>query len=176
MLECRLRTGLTTVQKQHYSVSIMIICLALDNNNVFLFCWTWVLLSTWYGTVLDWLKSYLSERMQSVEIGDETWELIRLAWGVPQGSVLGPSLFSLNVAPIEDIIKSYGLNCAFYADNTQLYTSIDKSLLQSGISNLQICIDAIPECLADSELVCNKSKTVVLPISTRWPSFWDHHW
>ena len=85
----------------------MIICLALDINNVFLFCGTWVLLSTWYGTVLDWLKSYLSERMQSVEIGDETWEPIRLARGVPQGSVLGPSLFSLNVAPIEDIIRRH---------------------------------------------------------------------
>lgn len=106
--------------------------------------------------------------MQSLEIGDETWEPIRLARGVPQGSVLGQSLFSLNVAPIEDIIKSYGLNCAVYADNTQLYISIDKSVLQSGISNLQICIDAIPEWLADNELVCNKSKTDVIQLSSRF--------
>jgi len=103
--------------------------------------------------------------MQSVEIGDETWELIRLARVVPQRSALGPSLFPLHVAPIEDFIKSYGLNCAVYADDTQLYISIDKSLLQSGISNLQICIDAIPEWLADNELVCNESKTDVIQLS-----------
>ena len=59
-----------------------------------------------YGTVLDWLESYLSERTLSVKIGDETSEPIRLARGVPQGSVFGPSLFSLHVAPLEDIIKS----------------------------------------------------------------------
>ena len=90
---------------------------------------------------------------QSVKIGDETSEPIRLARGVPQGPVLGPSLFSLYVAHIEDIIKSYGLNFAVYADDTQLYTLIDKSLLQSGISNLQKCIEAVLEWLADNELV-----------------------
>ena len=63
----------------------------------------------------------MSEPTQSVKIGDETSEPIRLARGVPQGPVLGPSLFSLYVVPIEDIIKSYGLNFAVY----------DKSLLQS---------------------------------------------
>ena len=98
-----------------------------------------------YGTVLDWLKSYLSERTQSVKIGDETSEPIRLARGVPQRSVLVPSLFSLYVEPTENIIKSYGLNHAVYADNTQLYMSIDKSLLQRGISDLQTCIEVILE-------------------------------
>ena len=89
-----------------------------------------------YGTVLDWLKSYLSERKSSVKIGDETSESIRLARGVPLGSVFGPTLFSLHVALTQDIIKSYGFNCVVYADDTQLYVSIDKSLLQSDISNL----------------------------------------
>ena len=36
-----------------------------------------------YRTVLDWLKSYVSESTQSVKIGDETSEPIRLARGVP---------------------------------------------------------------------------------------------
>ena len=120
-----------------------------------------------YGTVLDLLKSYLSECTQSVKIGDKMSEPIRLARGVPQGSVLRPSSFSLYVAPIEDIIKSYHLNCAVYADDTQLYVSIEKSLLQrSGISNLQKCIEAILEWLADNELVCNESKTDVIQLSS----------
>ena len=77
-------------------------------------------------------------------------------------------MFSLYVAPIEDIIKSYGLNFAVYANVTQLYISIDKSLLQIGISNLQKYIDAVLEWLADNELVCNESKTDVIQLSSRF--------
>ena len=148
MVECSLPTGLTALLRVHNDIS-----LALDNNNDVIL----VLLDLSsafdmvnhqiilkrpqdrygiYGKVLDWLRSYLSERTQSVKIGDEKSEPIRLARGVPQGSILGPSLFSLYVAPIEDI-KSYGLNYAVYADDRQLYVSIEKSLLQSSISNLQ---------------------------------------
>lgn len=82
--------------------------------------------------------------------------------------MLGPSLFSLYVAPFEDIIKSYGLNCAVHDDDTQLYVSIDTSLLQSGISNLQKCIEAIFEWLAYNELVCNESKTDVIQLPSRF--------
>ena len=76
-------------------------------------------------------------------------------------------MFSLHVAPTKDIIKSYGFNCAVYADDTQLYVSIDKSLLQSDISNLQNCIEALFEWLADNELVCKESKTDVVQLSSR---------
>ena len=55
--------------------------------------------------------------------------------------------------------ESYGLTSAVYADDTQLYISIDKSQLQCGIANLQKCILAIIEWLAINELVCNESKT-----------------
>ena len=120
------------------------------------------------GTVLDWLESYLSGRMQSVRIGNETSEPVCLKRGVPQGSVLGPSLFSLYVAPIEDIVESYGLTCAVYADDTQLYISIDKSQLQCGIANLQQCILAIIEWLAINELVCNESKTEAIRFFSRY--------
>lgn len=166
MLECSLLTGLTTVPKQHYSVSIMISAWQDNNNDIILVLLDLssafdgynhqILLKRLqdhygiYGTVLDWLKSYLSEPTQSVEIGDETSEPIHLARGVPQGPVLQPTLFSLYVAPIEDILKRYGLNFAVY----------DKSLLQSGISNLEKCIEAVLEWFADNQLVCNESKTV----------------
>ena len=161
------------------------ICLALDDNNDFIL--VLLDLSSAYdmvnhqillgrlqkrygvnGTVLDWLESYLSRRMQSVRIGNETSEPVCLKRGVPQGSVLGPSLFSLYVAPIEDIVESYGLTCAVYADDTQLYILIDKSQLQCGIANLQQCILAIIEWLAINELVCNESKTEAIRFFSRY--------
>ncbi len=53
---------------------------------------------------LAWLKSYISERYQKVAVGSaESVESI-LACGVPQGSVLGPTLYCMYTKPIGDIV------------------------------------------------------------------------
>ena len=52
------------------------------------------------GKALDWLESYLTDRYQSVHIKDNSSEYTKLNFGVPQGSVLGPLLFSYYTKPI----------------------------------------------------------------------------
>ena len=47
------------------------------------------------GDTLRWFKSYLQERIQMVQIGSSTSEPVTLKYGVPQGSVLGPILFTM---------------------------------------------------------------------------------
>ena len=65
-------------------------------------------------TVLKWLESYLTERHQSVIIGSandldqKRSDKAGLAQGVPQGSVLGPILFTLYITPLGDISGSMG--------------------------------------------------------------------
>ena len=66
-----------------------------------------ICLPSWFGvgsTVLRWFKSYLSDPFQCIEIGLALSELQKLLYGVPQGSVLGPLLFSLYTTPLSKVI------------------------------------------------------------------------
>ena len=80
------------------------------------------------GLALSWFKSYLSDRTQSVKVGSVLSHPMDLKFGVPQGSVLGPLLFSMYTNPLSSIIRSHrGIKHHFYADDTQLYITLSPS-------------------------------------------------
>jgi len=71
--------------------------------------------------VLSWLKSYLHNRSQSVRVGSASSNSFTMTTGVPQGSVLGPVLFSVYISPISFLIATHNLQHQQYADDTKLY-------------------------------------------------------
>ena len=71
--------------------------------------------------VLSWIKSYLHNRSQSVRVGSVSSNSFTLTTRVPQGSVLGPVLFSVYISPISSLIATHNLQHQQYADDTQLY-------------------------------------------------------
>ena len=48
------------------------------------------------GPVLSWIQAFFEDRVQSVVVDGKKSPYIRVTLGIPQGSVLGPLLFSLS--------------------------------------------------------------------------------
>ena len=120
------------------------------------------------GAVLAWFRSYLTDRTQSVVVRNTVSSNRRLQHGVPQGSVLGPLLFSLYFAPLEDLIREHGIDCMMYADDTQLYVTVNSMDRPSALSKLELCVkDVLIWCTAN-KLACNPSKTEIVHLSSRF--------
>ena len=77
--------------------------------------------------VLQWFTSYLIDRPQRIVLDKFSSQPRHLSCGVPQDSVLGPVLFSLYIAPLEDVIMAHGLYAMMYADDSQLYIIMRQS-------------------------------------------------
>ena len=72
--------------------------------------------------MLNWLKSYLSNRKQYVFLNGESSEVKDITCGVPQGSVLGPSLFLLYINDLPNISKV--LDFYLFADDTKFIMKV----------------------------------------------------
>ena len=116
------------------------------------------------SVVLEWFRSYLYGRVQRINIDDSFSPPHPLTTGVPQGSVLGPLLFSLYVQPLGGIIREHSIQFHHYADDLQLYAHFDlnKSSLESTISRMQDCIGNVQSWLSNNKLKMNPDKTLFI--------------
>ena len=113
-------------------------------------------------SALDWFLSYLSDRQQCVRIGDAVSEVLPLVFGVPQGSILGPVLFTIYVDDLFSVPK----RClsASYDDDCKLYLSFPPAELTTSIPALIEDLVRISQWCCKNSLLINPDKTKILTV------------
>ena len=158
-------TALLSIKNDiHLSLSTALVLLDLStafntiDHSTLLGC-----LLDWFGvggTALKWFSSYLTEHYQCVKIGSALSNLQKLLFGVPQGSVSGPLLFSLYTSPLSTLIgKHKGVNFHFDANDTQLYVHLSHRNVSATFDKLNRCLQDVKEWMSASKLKLNADKT-----------------
>ena len=90
------------------------------------------------GNYLEWFESYLTNRYQRVVLDGEKSEWVSVTSGVPQGSILGPTLFLMYINDLPDVLQHS--RCLLFADDAKFFKEIanvdDCHSLQSDMNNV----------------------------------------
>ena len=114
------------------------------------------------GSLLNWFHSYLSNRTQRVVVDGHSSEVHPVTSGVPQGSILGPLLFSIYLDPLTKISLSRDTTLILYANDIVLYRPISSS---HDIDVFQSDVDKIADWVKDAGLRLNANKSKVIVFS-----------
>lgn len=90
------------------------------------------------GKLLDWIRAFLTNRQQQVRVGSSLSSWAPVISGIPQGSVLGPTLFLVYINDLPDVVSNI---VKLFADDSKVYRVIsnpeDCSSLQEDLDSLQ---------------------------------------
>ena len=110
----------------------------------------------------DWFRSYLSDRSQCTQVSGIDSSFSEVTCGVPQGSILGPTLF---LCYINDMADALNCKLSLYADDSALvYSGADPNMVANFLSNeLSIC----QSWLIDNRLSLHLGKTECILFGTK---------
>ena len=90
-----------------------------------------------------------------------------LKYGVPQGSVLGPVLFTMYITPLGNVIRHHNTLYHLSADDTQLHKSSSPEHFAKLLLDIQSCAESVRDWMACNRLRMNDDKTEIMPVGTK---------
>ena len=116
--------------------------------------------------VILWFQSYLSFRYQRVRINSSLSDLLPVSTGVPQGSILGPLLFSIYVNDLPSLsLKKCEVDS--YVDDTKMYLSFNVKDKDISIMDLQQDLTSIRNWCFNNSLLINPDKKKLIVFGTK---------
>jgi hypothetical protein len=113
------------------------------------------------STALNWFTSYLEDRTQVVKINQHLSQPKPLTSGVPQGSVLGPLLFNVYMAPLGKLLQNFpSISHHIYADDVFIYASFTSANKIDTVTNINNVLNVISRWMQQNYLCLNPSKTI----------------
>ena len=117
-------------------------------------------------TALSFFRTYLQNRFQSVVTNNTHSSPVKLTCGVPQGSVLGPILFTLHTQPFATVIEHHNLHHHSFADDTEPYDSATPENIDSLLNSITECFSDIKNWMTENKLLLNSDKTEAMLTGT----------
>lgn len=118
------------------------------------------------GIEHTWFQSYLTDRRQFVQCNGVNSNERTITHGVPQGSVLGPTLFCIHINGL--ISTTPNSSMFLYADDTEVHHS--SSTLEDAIANTNHNLQNISTWLQKNNLIPNTKKTEAMVLATKKPT------
>ena len=109
------------------------------------------------GLALARLQSYLDSHKQTITFNEHSFsQSFYIKYGFPQGTVLGPLLFTLYSAPVAYIIIQHELDFMIYSDDMQLYLTCKATM--EARDRIEACVNDIRDWMRGNYLVLNDNK------------------
>ena len=105
------------------------------------------------GSLLEWIKSFLNERYQTVSVNGTHSYKSKVKSGVPQGTVLGPLLFLVYINDIDQCIKHSFISC--FADDTRVSKGISMS---NDVQYLQEDLNSVMQWTSKNNMLLHEKK------------------
>ena len=115
------------------------------------------------GTALKWFRSFITGRTQRVRINNEYSDSLDVLFGTPQGSVLGPEMFSIYVRNQPKVFEKCNFNSSSFADDSNGRKSFAISFQYNTLKHdVRTCLEEITKWMNIMFLKINPDKTEIL--------------